>query len=72
MGEMQKAYKVLVGIPEGKRQIGRRRRRWEDNNRIDLREIWWEVVDWMHPAQDRDQWQAVVNTVMNPWNFLAE
>jgi hypothetical protein len=63
---MQK-YKILVGKPEGKRPLGRPRRRWEDNIRMDLREIGWEVVDWMHLAQDRDQWLALVNTVVKPW-----
>jgi hypothetical protein len=54
----------LVGKPEGKRPLGRPRHGWEDI-RLDLREIGWEGVDWMHLAQDRDQWQAVVNMVMN-------
>jgi hypothetical protein len=48
-----------------KRSLGRFRRSWEDNIRIDLKEIDWEGVDWMHPAQDRYQWRAVVNAVMN-------
>jgi hypothetical protein len=65
MGEMRKSYKILFGKPEGKRQIGRLRRRWEDNIRMDLKEIVWEGVDWMHLAQNRDQWRAVVNTVVN-------
>jgi hypothetical protein len=47
------------------RPLGRHRRRWEDNIRMDLREIGWEDVNWIHLAQDRDQWRAVVNTVMN-------
>jgi hypothetical protein len=56
---------ILDGKPEGERQLGRPRRRWEDNIEMDLREIWWEGVDWIHLAQGRDQWRAVVNTVMN-------
>jgi hypothetical protein len=55
----------LVGRPEGKIPLGRTRRRWEDNIRMNLREIVWEVVDWIHLAQDRDQWQALGDTVMN-------
>jgi hypothetical protein len=51
---MRNAYNILVGKPEGKRPGGRRRSRWEDNIRMDLREIGWEVVDWMRLAQDRD------------------
>jgi hypothetical protein len=66
----------LVGKLEGKRWIWRPLRRWEDNIRTDLRELGWEGVDWMHLAQDRDQWRAVVNTMMNlrfPWNsWLAK
>jgi hypothetical protein len=54
-----------VGKPEGKRPLGRTRRRWEDNIRMDLREIGWGGVDWIDLAQDRDQWRALVNTVMN-------
>jgi hypothetical protein len=66
MGEMINAY-IFVGKPEGNRQLGRSRRRCEDNIRIDLREIGSEVVHWVHLAQDRDKWRAVVNTVMNLW-----
>jgi hypothetical protein len=56
----------LVGKPEWKRPLGRLRRRWEDNIRMNLREIVWEDVDWMHLAQVRDQWGGgLVNTVMN-------
>jgi hypothetical protein len=58
-------YEVLVGIPEGKRPLGRPRRRSEDNIRMDLREIGWGGVDLIDLAQDRDQWRALVNTVMN-------
>jgi hypothetical protein len=47
---------IVVGKPEVKRALGRRRRRWQDNIRTDLREIWWEGVDWIHLAQDRSQW----------------
>jgi hypothetical protein len=56
MGGIRNACKICVGIPK---------RRWEDNIRLDLRKIWWEDVDWIHVAQDRDWWRAVVNTVMN-------
>jgi hypothetical protein len=52
-------------MPEGKRQLGRPRRRWVDNIKIDLREIGWDGVDWIAMAQDRDQWRALVNTVLN-------
>jgi hypothetical protein len=62
---MRNMYKILVRKTEGKRPLTRRRSRWEDNIRINHREILWEVVDGMHLAQDRDQWRAVVNTVMN-------
>jgi predicted small integral membrane protein len=65
MGEERKLYKVLVGKPEGKRPLGRLRHTWEDGLRIDLRETGWGSVEWIHLAQDRDQWWAVVNTVMN-------
>jgi hypothetical protein len=55
MGEMINAYESLVGKPEGERPLGRPRRRWEDNIRMDVREIGWEGVDWVHLAQDRYQ-----------------
>jgi hypothetical protein len=55
----------LVGKPEGRRPLGRPRRRWEDDIEIDLREIEWGAVDWIHLAQDRDHWRALVNTAMN-------
>jgi hypothetical protein len=56
---------VLVGRPEGKRPLGRPRRRWEDNIKMDLREIWIDGANWIHLAQDRVQWRACINTVMN-------
>jgi hypothetical protein len=62
---MRNEYKILVGKPEGKRPLGRTRRRWEINIRMDLGETGWEVVDWTHLAQYGDQWRAFVNTVMN-------
>jgi hypothetical protein len=65
MGEVRGAYNILVGRPEGKRPLGRPRRRWEDNIKMYLREIGFEDVDWIHWAQDRDRWRALVNTVMN-------
>jgi hypothetical protein len=65
MGEERKVYKVLVGKPEGKRPLGRPRRRWEDGIRMDLREIVLWGVDWIRLAQDRDRWRAVVSAVMN-------
>jgi hypothetical protein len=65
MGEKTNAYKILVGKPEGKRPLGRPRRRWVDNIKIDLREIGLEGVIWIDVAQDRDQWRALVNMVMN-------
>jgi hypothetical protein len=65
------AYRILVGKPEGKRPLGRPRRRWVDNIKINLREIGWDGMDWIELAQDRDQWRDLVNTVMNlrvPYN----
>jgi hypothetical protein len=62
---MRNKHKILVGKPEGKRPLGRPRRRWEHNIRMDLTEIEWDGVDWIHLAQGRDQWRALVNTVMN-------
>jgi hypothetical protein len=64
-GEVRGAYNILVGRPEGRRPLGRPRRGWEDNIKTDLREIGFEDVDWIHLAQDRDTWRALVNTVMN-------
>jgi hypothetical protein len=56
-----------VGKPEGKRPLGRPRRRWEDSIKMDHREIEWVGMDWIDLAQDRDQWRAFVNTIMNLW-----
>jgi hypothetical protein len=61
---MRNAYNILVGKPEGMRQLGITRRRWEDGFGMDLREIVWEGVDWIHLAQDRDSWRGLVDTVM--------
>jgi len=65
MGNMRNAYKILVGKPKRKRPFGSLRRRWENNIIIRLKETEWEVVDWIHLAQGRNQWRALVNTVMN-------
>jgi hypothetical protein len=61
------SYVILFGKSERKRPLGRPKRRLEDNIGMDLREVEWEGVNWMHLAHDRDQWRAVVNTVMNLW-----
>jgi hypothetical protein len=63
--EERKSYKVLMGKPEGKRPLGRPRRRWEVGIRTDLGEIGLGCVDWIRLAQDRDRWRAVVSAVMN-------
>jgi hypothetical protein len=65
MEEVRGAYNILVGRPEGRRPLGRPRSRWENNIKMDLREIGFGDVDWIHWAQDRDRWRALVNTVMN-------
>jgi hypothetical protein len=65
MGEKRNAYGILVGKQEGKRPLGSPRRRLEDNTRMDLREIGLGGMAWIDLAQDRDQWRALVNTVMN-------
>jgi hypothetical protein len=65
MGEMRSAYKIFVRKHEGKRPLGGHRCRWEVNIKMDLREIGWESVNWMHMAQDRDQWWALVKLVMD-------
>ncbi|KAJ4442029.1 hypothetical protein ANN_11893 [Periplaneta americana] len=65
MGESRNAYRVLVGRPEVKRPLGRPRRRWEDNIKMDLREVGYDGRDWINLAQDRDQWRAYVRAAMN-------
>jgi hypothetical protein len=65
MGERRGAYRALVGKPEGRRPLGRPRHRWEDNIKMDLREVGWGGMDWINLAQDRDRWTALVNAVMN-------
>jgi hypothetical protein len=67
MGEKRNAYRILVGNLEGKRPLGRPRHRWVDNIKMELREIGWVGMDWIDLAQDRDQWRALVNLVMNLW-----
>jgi hypothetical protein len=69
MGETRNAYRILVGKPEGTSPQGAPRRRWVDNIKMDLREIGWDGMNWIDLAQDRDQWRALVNTVM-PEKFL--
>jgi hypothetical protein len=65
MGEKRNVYRLLVGNPEGKRPLGRPRRRWIDNIRIGLLEIGLNVVDWIGLTQDRYRWRALVDSVMN-------
>jgi hypothetical protein len=65
MGDKRKAYRISVGMSEGKRPLGRPRCRWVDNIKIGLREIGWNGMDRIDLPQDRDQWKALVNAVMN-------
>jgi hypothetical protein len=67
MGEKRNVYRILVGKPEGKRPLGRPRRRWMDNIKIYILGIGLSVVDWIGLAQDRYRWRALVNSVMNLW-----
>jgi hypothetical protein len=67
MGERRLAYRVLVGRTEGRRLLERPRHRWEDNIKMDFRDMGWGSMDWIDLAQDRDSWQALVNAVMNLW-----
>jgi hypothetical protein len=65
MGEKRNAYRLLVGKPEGKRPLGRTRRMWVDNIRMDLGEVRWGDDDWIGLAQNRNRWRALVNSVSN-------
>ena len=65
MGEGRGVFMVLMGKPEGKRPLGRPRRRWEDNIKMDLQEVGCGGMDWIELAQDRDRWRALVNAVVN-------
>jgi hypothetical protein len=65
MGEKRNAYRLLVGKPEGKRPLGRPRRMWVENIRMDLGEVGWGDVDWIGHAKNRNRWRAVVNSVLN-------
>ena len=67
VGERRGVYRVLVGKSEGKRPLGRPRRRWEDNITMDIREVGCGSMDWIELAQDRDRWRALANAVMNLW-----
>jgi hypothetical protein len=78
MGERRVVYRVLGGKPEGKRPLGRHRRRWKDNIKIDIQEMGYEGKNWIEVVQDRDGWRALVNKVMNlrvpknAGNFLTD
>ena len=65
MGERKAAYRVLVGKLEGKRPLGRPRRRWEDNFKMDLQEVGCGAMDWIELAEDRERWRTLVKTVMD-------
>jgi hypothetical protein len=77
MGDTKNAYRILVLKPKGKRPLRRPRHRREDNNRVNLGELGWEAVDQIHLIQERNQWCALVSTLMNLWfsqkagNFLT-
>jgi hypothetical protein len=64
-GAKRNAYRILIGIPEGKKSIGRPRRRWDDNIKMDLRETDYGGMYWIDLTQDRDQWMCLMNTVIN-------
>jgi hypothetical protein len=64
-GERRGAYRALMGKPEGRRPLGRPRRRWGNNIKMDLREVGWGDMDWINLAQDRDRWRDLVNVAMN-------
>jgi hypothetical protein len=65
MGKRRGVHRVLVGKPEGRRPLGKPRRRWEDNIKMDLQEVGCRGMDWIDLAQDRDKWSALVHAVMN-------
>jgi hypothetical protein len=65
IGEKRNAYRILVGKLEGNKPLGRQRSGWVDNIKMDLREIGWDGINWMHLAQDREQWRALASTAMN-------
>jgi hypothetical protein len=65
MEEKKNPYRILVGKPERMRPLGRKRHKWVNNIKIDLRDIGWDVMDWIDVAQDRDQWRGLMRTVMN-------
>ena len=65
MGETTGVYRVFVGKPDGKRTLGRPRRRWEDNIKMDLQEVGCAGMDWIELTQDRERWRALVNVVMS-------
>jgi hypothetical protein len=71
MRAMRNTYRIFVGKPEGKRQLETQRCRWVDNIKMDLREIGWGCMDWIDLAQDRDQWRALVNTVIKCLEILG-
>jgi hypothetical protein len=77
LGEIRGVYRVMVRKPEGKRQLGIPRRRWQDNIKMDLNKVGGRGREWIELAQDRDSWRALVNAVMNFWvpenarNFLT-
>jgi hypothetical protein len=65
VGERRAGYRILVGKPEGRRPLERPRRRWEDDIKMDLKEVGWGCMDWTNLTQDRDRWRVFVNAVMN-------
>jgi hypothetical protein len=65
MGEGRGAYRVLLGRPKGRRPLGRPRRKWEDNIKMELQEVGWGCMDWIDMAQDTYRWRALVSAVMN-------
>jgi len=67
MGERRGSYRVLVGKTDGRRSLGRHKRRWDDNIKIDLQEVWWRGLDWIDLAWDRSRWRALVKAVLNTW-----